>query len=111
MKPRQIIPALALALALSACGGAAATSESAPVPLSAPAAPAQGAPAAPAARGALDAAGSASGGGEQNQAQPQIDRLVIKTAELSLQVESVRDAEAAVRAKVQALGGYVVKAE
>ncbi|HEX5688675.1 MAG TPA: DUF4349 domain-containing protein, partial [Roseiflexaceae bacterium] len=44
-------------------------------------------------------------------AQPQIDRLVIKTADLSLQVESVRDAEAAVRAKVQALGGYVVKAE
>jgi hypothetical protein len=61
--------------------------------------------------------GSATGGGAAApaagapaQAQ-QFERLVIKTADISLQVESVREAETAVRAKVQALGGYVVKAE
>jgi hypothetical protein len=112
MKPSRIIPALALALVLSACGGAAATSESAPAPVVAPAAPAAEAPAgAPRALDQASAGGSVAGGGTQNQAQPQIDRLVIKTADLSLQVASVREAEAAVRAKVQALGGYVVKAE
>jgi hypothetical protein len=109
MKPRQIISALALALILSACGGQAATSS--------PAAPAppvsQSAPAEAPARSSLD--GSAAGGnapaaGEPAQAQ-QFNRLVIKTADISLQVESVREAEAAVRAKVQALGGYVVRAE
>jgi hypothetical protein len=112
MKPgRIIIPLLALVLALSACGGSAATSSpvTMPEPQSAPMeAEAPG-------RGSLD--GSASGGagaapaaGAPAQAQ-QFDRLVIKTADISLQVESVREAETAVRAKVQALGGYVVKAE
>jgi hypothetical protein len=112
MKPRSIILVLALALGLSACGGAAtSSSDIAPVSQSAPAmeAPAP-------ANGSLD--GSAAGGGAAPGAAPgapaqpqQFDRLVIKTADLSLQVESVRDAEAAVRAKVQTLGGYVVRAE
>jgi uncharacterized protein DUF4349 len=115
MKPSKIIPVLALALALSACGGAAASRSEAPGNIAsapAPAAPAAEAPAS--GSGALDQSGSAGGaasGGQNPQAQPQIDRLVIKTADLSLQVEDVRQAEAAVRAKVQALGGYVVKAE
>jgi hypothetical protein len=108
MKPRQILPLVLLALVLSACGGAAASTSEA-MPVSAPAV--AEAPRAPS-EAAFDQAGAdksnAPGGGV---AQPQIDRLVIKTADISLQVENVREAEAAVRAKVQALGGYVVRAE
>jgi len=116
MKPGQIFPILVLALALSACGGSAA-----PVTSVAEPAPAQPvAPGAPAnARSSLDQGGAADGTTNDNtpatgnspQGQQPFERLVIKTADISLQVESVRDAEAAVRAKVQALGGYVVKAE
>ena len=111
MKPRQILPILLLALVLSACGGSAATS-SAPVMM--PAAAPQVAAEAPrdASNAAFDQAGSPSRDASNGAAaQPQIDRLVIKTADISLQVASVREAEAAVRAKVQALGGYVVRAE
>lgn len=110
MKLRHILPALALALMLSACGGAANTAapynqaESVAVAPAAP--PAQGGSALDS-----DAAKSNSPGSAADQAQPQIDRLVIKTAKLSLQVESVRDAETAVRAKVQSLGGYVITSE
>ena len=43
--------------------------------------------------------------------QQLFNRLVVKTANLSLQVENVTNAEAAVRAKVQALGGYVVQVQ
>lgn len=42
----------------------------------------------------------------QQQAQ---QRLIIKNANVELEVESVRDAEAAVRAKVEQMGGYVVQ--
>ena len=111
MNPRRIILLLALVLALTACGGAAARSESVVAPSMPQSAPSEAeAPA----QGALD--NSASGGaaapaaGEPGQAQ-QFDRMVIKNAEVTLQVESVREAETAVRAKVQALGGYVVRAE
>src|SRR5258706_11112542 len=114
MTSRRIIPVLLLALALSACGGAAAS----PSALQAEQAPAVVAPAAPPqdANRALDQQGggaSAPAGsttGNENT-QQQFDRLVIKTAQISLQVENVPNAEAAVRAKVQELGGYVVKAE
>jgi hypothetical protein len=66
-------------------------------------------------RGSLDGSANSGGAaapvaGEPAQAQ-QLDRMVIKTADISLQVESVREAETAVRAKVQELGGYVVRAE
>jgi hypothetical protein len=117
MKPGQIIPLLALALALSACGGAAAPTSQAPIPGNSGTGGGAVAPAAPALESSrsLDQsgapAGAATGGAQPAVPQQQFDRLVIKTADLSLQVESVRDAEAAVRAKVQALGGYVVKAE
>jgi Domain of unknown function (DUF4349) len=110
MTSRRIIPVLLLALVLSACGGstAASVSEQAPA-MVAPAAP-------PNADSALDQKGSGASApgaatGNQNTQQQQFERLVIKTAQISLQVESVSNAEAAVRAKVQELGGYVVKAE
>jgi hypothetical protein len=108
MKPRQILPVLALALALSACGGGGAGSAAAPAAMSEAAPMAAEAPRAEA--GALDQSGHIAGAPGGSAAQPQIDRLVIKTADISLQVENVREAEAAVRARVQALGGYVVKA-
>lgn len=47
-------------------------------------------------------------GAAGGEAQAQSERLVIKTANLSLQVENVRDAEFAIRAKVAELNGYIV---
>lgn len=46
-----------------------------------------------------------------NANQPQIQRLVIRNANLSIVVESVREAEAAIRTKVDELGGYIVEAQ
>jgi hypothetical protein len=110
MKLTRILPILALALALAACGGTSASA-----PTAAPAAAMEAAPAAP---------GQSSGGGataldqgiqpadaQAPGAQQQAQRLVIKTADLSLQVDSARDAEAALRTLVGQLGGYVVKVE
>jgi hypothetical protein len=112
MTSRPIIPTLLLALALSACGGA--TASTAPMAEQAPIVAPPGAPAQDAS-GALDqkgGAGAPAGGNAAGEnAQQQFERLVIKTADISLQVENVRDTEMAVRAKIQALGGYVVRAE
>jgi hypothetical protein len=78
------------------------------------------APEAPAANQPLALEQSAAGGAAAQPApasqpaandQQLFDRLVIKTADLSLQVENVTQAEAAVRARAQALGGYVVKVQ
>jgi hypothetical protein len=110
MKLVRILPILVLALALAACGGGGAAS-TAPSDLRAvsEAAP----PAAPAQSGgganALEQGNAQPAAGQANQ--PNFQRLVIKTADVSLQVESARDAEAAVRALVSQLGGYVVKVE
>src|SRR5581483_9712231 len=49
--------------------------------------------------------------GEPQANQPGFQRLVIKSADLQLQVTSARDAEANVRAVAGRLGGYVVKVE
>ena len=111
MKITRLIPILALALALVACGGAAA-----PMSNSAPSAAMEAAPAAPPAQ---SAGGGATALDQSNPpadaqapgAQQDLQRLVIKTADLSLQVDSARDAEAALRTLVGQLGGYVVKVE
>ena len=93
MKPGRIIPLLALALALSACGGSAATGAAAPPkPQSAPVE--AEAPARDGLDGSASGGNSAPGAGEPNQAQ-QFDRMVIKNAEVTLQVENVREAETA----------------
>jgi Domain of unknown function (DUF4349) len=115
MKLARIVPILALSLALVACGGSTA-SEFKPINQGLEGA----APAAP----AMDARSTSSGGGatalEQGNApseaqapagQQDLQRLVIKTADLSLQVDSARDAEAALRTLVGQLGGYIVKVE
>lgn len=111
---------LAAALLLSACGGSLRRADIA-------AQSATAAPAAPAAeqeqdpRLAEEAARNALTQGGTAPAQPPADgsttdqqgfsRLVIKSAELSLQIENVRDAEAAVRSMVGTLGGYIVRVE
>jgi hypothetical protein len=110
MKLTRILPILALSLALVACGGGSAAS----APNSAPSAAMEAAPAAPAQSAggatALDQ-GNAPANAQAPGAQQDVQRLVIKTADLSLQVDSARDAEAALRTLVGQLGGYVVKVE
>lgn len=118
MKLLHIIPLLALTLTLTACGGSSAASSTAPA--AAPPA-AGGAAVAPAQAGgdglvqqeqsAAGGAAPAAGAPESSQNQIPFDRLVIKSADLSLEVERVTDAEAAIRAQVARLGGYVVKVE
>ena len=111
MKLTRILPILALALALVACGGAAASA-----PTAAPASAMEVAPAAPpqAANGgatALDQGNNAPANAQAPGAQQDVQRLVIKTADLALQVDSARNAEASLRTLVGQLGGYVVKVE
>ena len=110
MKLTRILPILALALALVACGGASASAPSSDqraLSEPAPAAPAQSA------SGGATALeqGNPPADAQAPGAQQDLQRLVIKTADLSLQVDSARDAEAALRTLVGQLGGYVVKVE
>ena len=109
MKLARIIPILALSLALAACGGGGApqASDQRAVMEAAPAA----APAQPAGGATALEQGNASGAAQAPAGQQDLQRLVIKTADLSLQVDSARDAEAALRTLVGQLGGYVVKVE
>jgi uncharacterized membrane protein len=121
MKRTRILFVVGLMLIVSLFGGTLFLRSSAPQGAEAPMAP-------PAGGGTTDqlaaakmteanpvadgSAGYAASSPQQAQnAQQELQRLVIKTADLSLQVESVRDAEAAIRAKVAELGGYVVKVE
>src|SRR6478672_11232149 len=86
MKLTRILPILALALALVACGGSpASTSVSAPPPAmeAAPAAPPQ---AASGGVTALDQGNNAPAEAPAPGAQQDVQRLVIKTADLALQV-------------------------
>lgn len=117
----KILPILVVALAVSACGGASAsTGASAPsgstsVEMSQPAAQATAAPAAGGEVGdrAVDSYGT---GSTTNEPNPQVDqqgfnRLVIKTADMSIQVENVRAAEAEIRTRAATLGGYIVQSQ
>lgn len=108
MKLIRLIPIVAVVLVLVACGGGAPSAVMpAEAPMAAPAAP-EAAPAGGAT--ALDQGNAASGSAGQAN-QPGLQRLVIKTADLQLQVANARDAEASLRALVGKLGGYVVKVE
>jgi uncharacterized protein DUF4349 len=116
MKPSYILAVLVFALMLSACGaGAPAARTSAPGTNSGgAAAPEPAAPPASDSNRALEeapAGGSQASAGQAPADQQALDRLVIKTADVSLEVEKVGDAETAVRALAARLGGYVVKVE
>lgn len=112
MKLKTITLVLLTMLTLAACGGAAQPSFETSNQGLAPAAPA--APAAPVPEeSAKDGNYGVDGGATANQQNPQQpnDRLVIKTAQMSIQVEKVREAETLVRAQVQELGGYIVQTQ
>lgn len=115
MNARAILPTVLLALVLTACGGQAVAPAGPAMPDVAAPSAAEGQSGEVTAGGApaLDSKASPYNTAEQPQAPPDqfYDRLVIKNADLSLQVVSVRDAESAIRNKVAALGGYVVQAE
>lgn len=113
MKHKRLIALIGLALLLAACGASFAqrAGMTAAAPTAAPAAEAPGAPAMSGGASALEGYNSGSNvPAKQTDAQAP-ERLVIKTADISLQVASARDAEAQLRALVGQLGGYVVKVE
>lgn len=96
-----------LALLLAACGGAAA-----PAPTSMESAPLPAATMAPQAPAALERGEDMAGGeAPANSAQLPAQRLIIKNASVSLEVESVPQAEASIRAKAEQLGGFVVSVQ
>src|SRR5207253_1065014 len=104
MKPTSIILILVFALLLSACGGTSAPQSSVPEsggvavpPPAAPAADNRALEQAPADGSQTSAGGSQTSAGAAPADQQGIDRLVIKTADLSLEVENVHDAETAIR--------------
>jgi hypothetical protein len=104
--------ALLAALALAACGAAQSAAPISPAQMPMPAATA--APAvAPGAPAALEGNADAAGGTVQSApaSQAAAQRMVIKTATISLQVDRVSDAEASIRARVDQLGGYVVSVQ
>lgn len=108
MKHFHLIALIGLALALAACGGGAASvADRASAPAEAPIAPAASSGGASALE-SYDTGSNVAGKPADAQA---VERLVIKTADLSLQVEQARDAEARLRTLVGQLGGYVVKVE
>ncbi len=55
--------------------------------------------------------GQTSANAPDSSAQPGFQRLVIKTATLSIEVENVAEAETRISARAQELGGYVVSLE
>lgn len=111
----KTLPILVVALVLSACGGAGAPASTgtgaASGEMSQPA-PAAEAPAQDPARaieGSTTSDAANATGGEA--AQQGFDRLVIKTADLSIEVENVRAAEAEIRTRAATLGGYIVQSQ
>ncbi|MEI8306594.1 MAG: DUF4349 domain-containing protein [Chloroflexales bacterium] len=110
MRTLNILTATLLAaLTLTACARASAPT-SAPAPLSQVEMAAQPAPGAPV---ALEGSSDAIGGAAKNAPASQVvsQRMVIKTASISLQVDRVSAAEASIRARVDQLGGYVVSVQ
>ncbi|NWF79730.1 MAG: DUF4349 domain-containing protein [Chloroflexi bacterium] len=116
MRTLRLISILLLALLLTACGWQAATSVEeagrAPAPAGGPA----GAPMpelmATAAPASIDETyGDVASSAAAPPAQPGAQRLVIKTASLTVEVEDVAVAEARISARAAELGGYVVSAQ
>lgn len=131
MRTLRLIPILLVALLLAACGWQATTSveeaSGAPAPAGgldvekasrapAPAGGPAGAPMpelmATAAPAPIDQTyGDVASSAAAPSAQPGVQRLVIKTASLTVEVEDVAVAEARISARAAELGGYVVAAQ
>jgi len=129
MRRTWTIPTLLAALLatmLTACGGAPMAASAPTEAPAATAAPAMGSSAGGEAGGApvfsevnsgletrpdaVNQGGTDSAAPGAQPAQPAAQRLVIKNAEVSLEVADVSDAEARIRARAEQLGGYVVSA-
>ncbi len=111
MRTLKILAAAMLAaLALAAC---AASRSAAPKPAAQMEMVAAATAVAPGAPAALERASDATGGTAQSApaSQSAAQRMVIKTATISLMVDRVSDAEASIRARVDQLGGYVVSVQ
>jgi hypothetical protein len=117
MRQFMFLSTLVAVLLLTACGGAQpATSPGYPemsaMATAAPAAPAPSDYSEDAALEGSDGAARASDKVGQPQAQqPGGNRLVIRNAYLSIEVESVSAAETAIRNRAEQLGGYVVSVQ
>lgn len=112
MRLTHLILVLTAALLMAACGGAqSATAPMEAFPTTAPAATMAPAAEAPAAASIEEARSDMAGGTAAQPAQPPSQRLVIKNATISVQVESVAAAEASLRARAEQLGGYVVSVQ
>lgn len=114
MRLIHFLSVLLAALVLAACGGASASRAPTALQEVQPAMPM--ATAAPGAPAALESAAGGATSDMANQSAPENaqdpgQRLVIKNAYVSLQVESVSDAEASIRARADQLGGYVVSVQ
>lgn len=114
----RLLGVLVFALLLAGCGGSAAMA-----PTSAPAEAVQSMPAAPAATAApaRDAAGGAAvesyaapkapaGQATGNSTLPDVGRLVIKNAELTVEVKDITAAQNQLQVNIGQLGGYIVSA-
>ncbi len=116
MRTLRLIPILLVALLLAACGWQAATSVEEASRAPAPAGGVAGEPMpelmATAAPAPIDQTyGDVASSASAPPAQPGAQRLVIKTASLTVEVEDVAVAEARISARAAELGGYVVSAQ
>jgi hypothetical protein len=112
MKLARLFPILVLALALAACGGGGGTTGFSEINQGVSASAGAPAPQAPGGATALESGGAPKPAADQAEpGQQPTERLVIKSAELSLEVADARTAEADVRGLVAKLGGYVVRVQ
>lgn len=113
---RRYVVAFVMLLAFTACGGTATSTTSGYSQPESGANRVDSGLAQPAAEQAAGAAAPASGEGTTNNTsnpnvEAQFGRMVIRTANLSLVVESPDEAEANIRNLVQTIGGYVLSSE
>ena len=101
MHTKSLLFTLILTFILTACGGASSME-----------APSASAPAAPySAEAGLQAMPTAGADQAMSSNVPASDRLVIKNANVTVEVERVAEAEATLRVRAEQLGGYVVSVQ
>ncbi len=115
MRIKHTFGVLVVALLLTACGGQQATSPMAAPPRTSSSGGASMPAPTAAANAALEAkpadGTTASSANAPAAQQPAVQRLVIKNATVSLQVENVSAAEAQIRTRTDQMGGYIVSVQ